>query len=190
MSFNIGGGAAAKLEIGVKLAGADRVAGDVVAIDFTSSGNLNGFDATVPQTDNVEEYLAPLGVVVAVPGETVLDESEVMVQAYGYNGGVNVETTQDIVVGDLLYRSDGNDYLVTEATQPSLASLTDSSGGTAATTIAAIGGSYDQDEVRNAVASLNAKIDDVLQVLRSVGVALEARATNDEGKIAAFLKGL
>jgi len=32
--------------------------------------------------------------------------------------------------------------------------LTDSSGGTAGTTIAAIGATYDQAEVRNAVASL------------------------------------
>jgi hypothetical protein len=37
--------------------------------------------------------------------------------------------------------------------------LTDSSGGTAADTIAAIGGSYNQAEVRNAVASLAAKIN-------------------------------
>ncbi len=40
-----------------------------------------------------------------------------------------------------------------------LTPLTDSSGGTAADTIAAIGGSYSQSEVRNAVASLAAKIN-------------------------------
>lgn len=37
--------------------------------------------------------------------------------------------------------------------------LTDSSGGTASDTIAAIGGTYSQTEVRNAVASLAAKIN-------------------------------
>lgn len=37
--------------------------------------------------------------------------------------------------------------------------LTDSSGGTASDTIAAIGGTYSQSEVRNAVASLAAKIN-------------------------------
>lgn len=40
--------------------------------------------------------------------------------------------------------------------------LTDSSGGTAADTIAAIGGSYSQTEVRNAIASLAAKINVII----------------------------
>ena len=51
------------------------------------------------------------------------------------------------------------------------AALTDSSSGTASATIAAIGATYDQDEVRNAVASLaaqvNALIVDVTE-LRSI----------------------
>lgn len=37
--------------------------------------------------------------------------------------------------------------------------LTDNSGGTAAATIAAIGATYDQAEVRNAVASLAAAVN-------------------------------
>jgi hypothetical protein len=37
--------------------------------------------------------------------------------------------------------------------------LTDNSGGTASATIAAIGATYDQDEVRNAIASLAAAIN-------------------------------
>ncbi len=37
--------------------------------------------------------------------------------------------------------------------------LTDSSGGTASSTIAAIGATYDQAEVRNAVASLAAEVN-------------------------------
>lgn len=40
-----------------------------------------------------------------------------------------------------------------------LTALTDNSGGTAADTIAAIGGTYSQTEVRNAIASLAAKIN-------------------------------
>lgn len=40
-------------------------------------------------------------------------------------------------------------------------SLTDSSGGTASDTIAAISGTYVQSEVRNAIASLAAKINDI-----------------------------
>jgi hypothetical protein len=39
-----------------------------------------------------------------------------------------------------------------------VAALTDNSGGTASETIAVIGATYDQAEVRNAVASLAAKI--------------------------------
>lgn len=45
------------------------------------------------------------------------------------------------------------------------AELTDSSGGTASDTIAAIGSSYSQTEVRNAVASLTAKINYLLRKL-------------------------
>lgn len=44
----------------------------------------------------------------------------------------------------------------------SLTAFTDNSGGTAADTIAAIGATYDQDEVRNAVASLAAKINSII----------------------------
>lgn len=45
------------------------------------------------------------------------------------------------------------------ATYADLVDLTDNSGGTAADTIAAIGATYDQAEVRNAVASMAAKIN-------------------------------
>jgi hypothetical protein len=47
----------------------------------------------------------------------------------------------------------------TRASLANLVALTDSSGGTASDTIAAIGGTYSQAEVRNAVASLAAKIN-------------------------------
>jgi len=42
------------------------------------------------------------------------------------------------------------------------AALTDSSSGTASQTIAAIGATYDQDEVRNAVASLADEINKLI----------------------------
>lgn len=48
----------------------------------------------------------------------------------------------------------------------SIVSLTDNSGGTAADTIAAIGGTYSQTEVRNAVASLAAKINAIAQQIK------------------------
>lgn len=52
--------------------------------------------------------------------------------------------------------------------------LTDSSGGTASQTIAAIGATYDQAEVRNAVASLADEINKLI-----VDVASLRSAIND-----------
>ncbi len=43
-----------------------------------------------------------------------------------------------------------------------IADLTDNSGGSASDTIVAIGATYDQDEVRDAIASLAAKINAIL----------------------------
>jgi len=51
-----------------------------------------------------------------------------------------------------------------------IAQLTDNSGGTASDTIAAIGSTYNQNEVRNAVASLAAKVNYILGVLKEKGL--------------------
>lgn len=48
--------------------------------------------------------------------------------------------------------------------------LTDNSGGSAANTIAVIGGTYSQSEVANAVASLAAKINEINAVLQSAQI--------------------
>lgn len=48
--------------------------------------------------------------------------------------------------------------------------LTDNSGGTAADTIAAIGAAYDQDEVRNAIASLAAKVNELNAALQAAQI--------------------
>ncbi len=53
---------------------------------------------------------------------------------------------------------------------PAIASLTDSSGGTASATLAAISGTYVQAEVRNSIASLNAQINNILIALRANGI--------------------
>lgn len=50
------------------------------------------------------------------------------------------------------------------------ANLTDSSTGTASDTIAAIGATYNQDEVRDAVASLAAKVNDLMAAARNAGI--------------------
>ncbi len=88
-------------------------------------------------------------------------------------------------IGKQIYASDGDTFTLTASTNSAigrvirfvstgigvveydatrggvgaLVPLTDSSGGTAGDTIAAIGGTYSQTEVRNAVASLAAKIN-------------------------------
>jgi hypothetical protein len=51
-----------------------------------------------------------------------------------------------------------------------IVNLTDNSGGTAANTIAAIGGTYSQTEVRNAIASLAAKINALNAALQAAQV--------------------
>jgi hypothetical protein len=51
-----------------------------------------------------------------------------------------------------------------------VATLTDNSGGTASNTIAVIGATYDQAEVRNAVASLAAKVNALIEAIGIDGV--------------------
>jgi hypothetical protein len=53
---------------------------------------------------------------------------------------------------------------------PAIASLTDSSGGTASDTLAAITGSYVEATVENTVASLARKINQILIALRANGI--------------------
>jgi len=48
-----------------------------------------------------------------------------------------------------------------DANGDAITDLTDNSGGTASDTIAAIGGTYSQTEVANAIASLAAKINEL-----------------------------
>jgi len=63
-------------------------------------------------------------------------------------------------------------YGVTPVDQPAGAAqvvITDSSGGTAGDTIAAIGATYDQAEVRNAVATLAAKVIELRRALVELG---------------------
>ncbi len=60
------------------------------------------------------------------------------------------------------------------------AALTDNSSGTASSTIAAIGATYDQDEVRNAVASLAAQLESVRTTLAELVAGGQARGRIDE----------
>lgn len=65
-----------------------------------------------------------------------------------------------------VYDSTDKQYVIAAA----IADLTDSSGGTADDTIAAIGATYSQTEVRNAVADLAAKVNAILAALRAANI--------------------
>jgi len=58
------------------------------------------------------------------------------------------------------------------AQEAAITALTDNSGGTASDTIAAIGATYSQAQVRNAVASLAAKINALQAALKATQVTL------------------
>lgn len=64
--------------------------------------------------------------------------------------------------GPLLNSSDAQPSAITD--------LTDNSGGTGSDTIAAIGGTYSQSEVANAIASLAAKINELNAALQAAQV--------------------
>lgn len=55
---------------------------------------------------------------------------------------------------------------------PAITALTDSSGGTASDTLAAISGTYVQAEVRNSIASLAAKINSLRAAVQKAGITL------------------
>jgi hypothetical protein len=55
---------------------------------------------------------------------------------------------------------------------PAITSLTDSSGGTASDTLAAIGGAYVEATIENTVASLALKTNQILVALRAAGIIL------------------
>lgn len=58
-----------------------------------------------------------------------------------------------------------------DGAQPAaIVAITDNSGGTGTDTIAAIGGTYSQTEVRNAVASLAAKIEELRAAMEAAQI--------------------
>ncbi len=102
------------------------------------------------------------GVVVRNHNEVYLEDDPGIDLSYGAS---NVTLTNQTGVawaaGDTLrvqFGIAGNDRPGFQAGD-AITKLTDSSGGTASTTLAAIGGTYSQSEVRNSVATLAAQIE-------------------------------
>lgn len=109
-------------------------------------------------------------------------------------GIVQTNGTQAAVITDLTNSAGGSaNDTIAAITALTSATLTDSSGGTPATTIAAIGGTYNQAEVRNAIASLAAQVN-ALRVditnSRTAVADVAAEATGKCNAIIAALKGL
>lgn len=88
-----------------------------------------------------------------------------------FNGFVDQLAVKDLVYvvandGQFWQRCSANDgSTVTMASLSSAVVLTDSSGGSASDTIAAIEASYTQATIRDAFASLTAKVNKILRVL-------------------------
>jgi hypothetical protein len=117
----------------------------------------------------------------ATPAKYIIERVHAYVKtAFAYATGSATLTVSLGITGSVAALIDARDALTAGALTGNTA-LTDSSGGTASNTIAAIGGSYSQAEVRNAVASLAAKVNLLLanSVVRvgTTATALVARFT-------------
>ena len=127
MESIVGGAAAIKAWPARNDTGAAVRVGDPLMLDFDTA--RNGYDAIIPLLTNQKDYVAPVGVVLGATGAEFPDQADIMLGMKGVFS-TRVESTQDIVVEDLLYLSAGNRYLVTLATQPAF-------GATPGTTAAA-----------------------------------------------------
>lgn len=107
----------------------------------------------------------------------VTNDTKTVVEANGYFDGIlsNGLNAGDVILGLLdddgtpllklyLVTAGGADVAVRGLGLP-ITALTDNSGGTASNTIAAIGATYSQTEVRNAISSLSAKVNEVLAAI-------------------------
>jgi hypothetical protein len=133
---------------------------------------INGSGA---QGDTVTVTLA------STPAKYMIERVHAYIKtAFAYASGSATLTVSLGVTGSVADLIDARDAL-TAGTLTGQTALTDSSGGTASNTIAAIGGTYAQAEVRNAVASLAAKVNLLLgnSVVRvgTTATALVARFT-------------
>lgn len=125
------------------------------------------------QADYIGSNAASDAVVVLNDNDVILQGDPGIAISYGAS---NATLTNDTGIAwpagtrlRVQFASAGNDRPGFSA-GPAIASLTDSSGGTAAATLPAIGATYAQAEVRNSVASLNAKLDAILIALRDAGI--------------------
>lgn len=150
-------------------------------------GNASGYHRHLAATDKFAGFALN-----DVASQTADGDANVRVRTKG-RIVLTISSVAVTDIGKPVYATDGNAFTLTASTNTHIgrvasvygtnlavvefdarraglgangvAELTDSSGGTAADTIAAIGGTYSQTEVRNAVASLTAKINAILRQL-------------------------
>lgn len=208
----IGGATSPKIVYGKNNTGATLSVGDIVQAHVVD-GAGDGYQWVTPDLDltKPESLHALRGVVWAPEGATStswLNGDHIAVLLEGYAAQVGVDANSpNIALGDSLIYADSslqlvagtnNDWTVDAVTA---AALTDSSGGTASQTVAAISGSGADAGVNNNFASLTDEInklradvlalrDNVLALVddkKVVAVAMGA-ATTDNTTIAAYVK--
>lgn len=134
------------------------------------------YPAGTAQADYIGANAATNAVVVRDDNDVFAEADPGIAISYGAsNATLTNRTGEAWPVGTRLrvqFAQSGNDAPAF-APADAITSLTDNSGGTASDTLAAISGTYNQGEVRNSVASLNAKLEEVLAVLRTAGLVSE-----------------
>lgn len=150
--------------------GADIAAGDVVVF-----GDVP-IIAHVPITSGVKGAMATFGGVYDVVANEAIAVGK-PVYWVDADDEVTETATGNVHFGYALTASAADGNVISVLHFPSgrirgaaITSLTDSSGGTADDTIAAIGGTYSQAEVRNGFADLAAKVNAILARLRAAGI--------------------
>ena len=206
---HIGGAASPQVIYGQNKTGAAVQPGDVVEVKLVD-GDGDGYEFTTPDIDltKPESLFARCGVVKVCDGPIEIDFADganIPVVVEGPVTEVSVDANSpNIAKGDLLIKQDNSSDLVKmqntifDVSALTSGSLTDSSGGTASQTIAAISGSGADsginnnfaslsDEINKAVADLTALRDNVLALVDSLKVVAVARAaaTADNATISA-----
>lgn len=199
---NIGGAASPQVIYGKNSTGAALEPGDVVEINLVD-GAGDGYEFTTPDIDlsKPESLFARCGVVVAADGPIEIefqDGANIAVQVEGPVSEVAVDgNSNNIAAGDLLIKQDGSSNLVkmlsTAFGVPT--ALTDSSGGTAGSTVVAVSGSGQDTEINNNFASLTDQVNDLrnniaalVDSLKVVAVARGASSSADDTISAQIVK--
>jgi hypothetical protein len=125
---------------------------------YFSSGNANAAHQLVLNENDVYEATT------ADTFEVTFGGSDITVtNRSGASWAAGTKYRIGLAYADLVYQFSGQK-------SAAITALTDSSGGTASTTLAAIGGTYSQAEVRNSVATLAAQIERLRAAMNKAGI--------------------